>query len=123
MEQEIAEFRAHVAGLRRKWRGTPYPEAVRSRAVRLAARLSATGLGPYAVGRQLGIRPETLASWSESTTVATFVPVVVSRDERRATAFERTTTQERTVVVTSPSGWRIEGLGIAELERLARVLS
>lgn len=119
MEEEIDAFRAHVAGLDREWRGTPYPADVRAWAVRLVSELRGAGLGPYAVGRRLGIRAETLASWTESDAEA-FAPVVVESDAVLSAA--PTAVVSDGIVVTSPGGWRIEGLGVAELERLARVL-
>ncbi len=118
MEQEIEEFRARIASLKRSHRGTPYPEDIRDHALRLAARLRATGLGAYAVGRQLGIRPETLASWVPPVPPPRLAPVVVEPSPPTAPAAPETSS----IVVTSPSGWRIEGIGVDALVRLARVL-
>lgn len=119
MEQEIEAFRAYVAGLGREWRGTRYPADVRVWALRLAEELRGAGLGRYAVGRRLGIRAETLASWSEPDTEA-FAPVIVESPARTSAA--PTAGLSERLVLTSPGGWRIEGLGVAELEQLVRFL-
>jgi hypothetical protein len=120
MDEEIATFRARVAALKRGHRGTPYPADVRKTAVRLAAALRAGGLGPYAVGRKLGIRAETLSSWSEEETGSGFVSVFVHPERVGSAAAAPPPASE--IVVVSPSGWRIEGIGLSELERLVRVL-
>lgn len=121
MYEEIEAFRNWVAGLKRAHRGTPYPADVRREALRLAAALRADGLGRYAVGRALGIRAETLSSWSEEETRPGLIPVVVDPEPARARASARPSRTE--IVVTSPSGWRIEGVGLADLDRLLRALA
>lgn len=124
MDQEIEAFRARVAGLSRRWRGTPYPPDVRNWAVRLAEELRAAGLGPYAVGRRLGIRAETLSSWSDAAAPTTFARVVIEATPEQTAPPTPTTppAPPAGIVVTSPGGWRIEGLGLADLAELARVL-
>lgn len=119
MEKEIEEFRQRVSHLHRPRRGTPYPPEIRARAVELAAALESAGHGPHAIGRRLGIRAETLASWSVARPTG-LARVVVQLSEVHEPEPEPV---PRSMTVTSPGGWRIEGIGLAEFEVLARVLA
>ncbi len=135
MEHEIEEFRAWVASLKLGRPGRRYPEDVRLSATRLAAKLEATGLRPHAVGRRLGIRPETLASWGVPDAAPRCAAVVVDGNEARslqqrefrpepepAPTLAPMRPGESRLTVTSPSGWRIEGVRIEAIAYLTEVL-
>ena len=89
----------------------PYPEKVRGLAREYVRRGRARGMSWSTIGKQLGIRSSTLQNWycgrraSRKSAEPTLRPVRV-KDEP--------TVEPRTFSVTSPAGFRIDGLSIEE---------
>ncbi len=93
-----------------------YPPAVRARVRAYIAARRATGNTPTAIAAELGLSRQSVMGWAtEERGLATFVPVEVVLDPRQVTA-------PPSLVLTSPRGYRVEGLDVAAmgvlLERL-----
>lgn len=96
-------------------RGVRYSRELRRAAVEYAGRREAQGARRAAIALELGVSPLTLMRWL--------------RDEGRP-GFRKVTLREarvessaRTAVLTTPAGFRVEGLDVADLAALLRALS
>ena len=111
MDKQIAEFHARLAALGRRGPGQRYPDDLRMQAVGLANALLASGMSRYAISKKLGVRSDTLRRWCGASSKPRAVePVVIAPASApvrpRATAGNG-------IAVTSPDGWRIDGLSVA----------
>jgi hypothetical protein len=118
MSTRVERFRSAVARSLsgRPGRGTRYREDLRQEAIALARTglLEGKSLGKLAV--ELGIGPVTLTRWlGRGGAGEPLRPVEVQREEEEPG-------QACSLVVVTPSGWRIEGLRLADLTELLRAL-
>ena len=91
-----------------------YPSAFKDDAVELVSELSEHGWTQQAISEALEIPWGTLNRWRDAATpgeaqVESFRPVTLSEPEKQP-------------ALVSPSGWRIEGLSVAQLIEVARRL-
>lgn len=101
--------------------GKRYPAELRARAAAWVKRRRAEGMGWGLLGAELGVRWETLRSWCRTETAPPrkLARVTVVKERRR----HGDDSPERTLaVVVSPSGYRIEGLALADIVSLLRAL-
>ena len=99
---------------RESGRGKRYPAELRARVVTWAQQRRAVGAAWPVIADELGVRLETVRRWclasKQSSAPRALVPVrVVARAARPAT-------------VVSLSGWRIDGLTVAEAAEMLRAL-
>jgi len=87
-------------------RGRRFTSEVREEVVAHARAATARGRSRASVAKAVGIRDQTLARWLRA---GAFVPVEI---DAQPTAGG--------IVVTSPSGWRVEGLKLEQLAELLR---
>jgi transposase-like protein len=100
----------------RPGRGVRYPEDLRREAIGLARTGMLAGKSLGSVAEELGLGPATLTRWlGRGGTGEPLRPVEVQRDEEEPG-------QASSLVVVTPSGWRIEGLRLADLAELLRAL-
>lgn len=88
------------------------PPELKARATAWITEQRAKGHTVVALAARLGVAPGTILRWSEGS-VRAVVPVHIVPDETSATV---------TVAVVSPSGFRIEGLSLADAARVLREL-
>jgi hypothetical protein len=77
----------------------------------VAMRMRADGAGWQAIGKEMGIPHETVRRFCSDSTGGDFVPVEVS------------TLASTGMVLVTPSGFRVEGIALAEAVELIRQLS
>lgn len=100
----------------RPGRGARYPEDVRQEAIALARMGMLAGKSLGSVAEELGLRPATLTRWlGRGGAGEPLRPVEVQREEEEPG-------QASSLVVVTPSGWRIEGLRLVDLAELLRAL-
>jgi hypothetical protein len=100
----------------RPGRGARYPEGLRQEAIVLARAGMLEGKSLGRVAEELGIGAATLTRWlGRGRTGEPLRPVEVQGDEEEPG-------QASSLVVVTPSGWRIEGLRLADLAELLRAL-
>jgi transposase-like protein len=97
--------------------GPCFPRDLKERATRWIVEQRASGATAAELATELGLAAGTVLRWSHDVSAGhtrsrALIPVVVVPDSAAA----------RTVNVVSPSGFRIEGLSIAEAAALLRVL-
>lgn len=115
MEARVERFRRAVATYfsGRPGRGARYPEDLQQKAVVLARAGLGQGRSLGAVASDLGVGCATLARWIKGSQEA-LRPVEVQREEEPGGA--------SSLVLVTPSGWRIEGLRLEDLPNLLRAL-
>jgi hypothetical protein len=100
----------------RPGRGTRYREDLRQEAIALARTGMLEGKSLGRLAEELGIGPVTLTRWLEKGGAGEPLrPVEVQREEEKPG-------QASSLVVVTPSGWRIEGLRLADIPELLRAL-
>ena len=100
----------------RPGRGTSYPEPLRQEAIALARTGMLAGKSLRSVAEELGLGPATLTRWlGRGGAGEPLRPVEVQREEEEPG-------QTSSLVVVTPSGWRIEGLRLMDLPELLRAL-
>jgi transposase-like protein len=100
----------------RPGRGARYPEDLRREAMGLARTGMLAGKSLGSVAEELGLGPATLTRWLGRVGAGEPLrPVEVQREEEEAV-------QTSSLVVVTPSGWRIEGLRLTDLAELLRAL-
>lgn len=100
----------------RPGRGTRYPEDLRQEAIALARMGMLAGKSLGSVAEELGLGPATLTRWlGRGGAGEPLRPVEVQREEEEPG-------QAPSLVVVTPSGWRIEGLRLVDLAELVRAL-
>jgi hypothetical protein len=118
MPTRVEQFRSAVAGSLggRPSRGVRYREDLRQEAIALARTGMREGRSLGRVAEDLGIGPATLARWLGGVGAGEPLrPVEVQREQEAPGS-------TASLVVVTPSGWRIEGLRLAEIAELLRVL-
>lgn len=110
---DVSQLRALVQRSRPSPRRHGYPVEVRAKVVAFATAARASGASWPALAAALDLSVSTLSAWCASASCGTFLPVVVAEPER----------VNPPVVLISPGGWRVEGLGVGELRLLLRDLS
>lgn len=120
MQGRVAEVALEIRRHRRGDRphATRYPVELRKAVASLARRSRQAGERPSAFARRLGVPPTQIARWvagSQEIVPVGWRPVVVDEAETKASA--------RSVVVSHPSGVRVEGLTLSEVASLLRQLS
>ena len=111
---ELSELKRRIGRLDRG-RGRRYPAALRERIECYVSARRNFGLSWDSLSEELGVPAKTLIRWlSDADREATaLVPVEVVDAVAEA----------RTVAVVSPSGWRLEGLDVAEAVAVLRAQS
>ena len=112
---ELSELKRKIGRLDRG-RGRRYPTELRDRIARYVAVRREFGLSWDSLSAELGIPSETMRRWlhsSEAADAPALVPVEVVDSAA----------EPRTVAVVSPSGWRLEGLDVAEAVAVLKALS
>jgi hypothetical protein len=100
----------------RPGRGMRYREDLRQEAIVLARTGLLEGKSLGRVAEELGIGPATLTRWLEKGGAGEPLrPVEVHREEEKPS-------QASSLVVVTPSGWRIEGLRLVDIPELLRAL-
>jgi transposase len=113
--QDLASLRLAVEALGPVRRGRPIPAELRLRLITAARDSLDAGLSKRAIAIGLGVTGETIRRWlgpAESHPAGArrqLRPVVVSDASGKATA---------AAALISPSGWRIEGLSLADIATL-----
>ncbi len=109
-DQEARRLRREFAA-RERGRGKPYPAALRERATRWARRQAAGGASLRDIATTLGVHGESVRRWLlVGPTASPLVPVEVVGEPAAPD----------TLVVVSPSGFRVEGLSVAAAAALLR---
>lgn len=122
LQDLCAQYKAEVPGRSRAW-----PKSIKER----VAELSARGLGDSEVARLVPIPMQTIYSWRHNkkakSPAPSFLPVKINKIST-ATVKKRSKPQKvkpPTVTVTTPSGFKIEGLQASDVldffEKLERV--
>jgi len=126
MEKELEQFRQEAQRLRagRQGGALPFPQALRSFAVRYATHTLEAGGTVVEAAAKLGVSAPTLYEWRKGRTAGrsrvkrteksqVLVPVRVA--ERAA---QGTVPGPQQVVLVSPGGWRVEGLSVESAAQL-----
>lgn len=117
MASEAGDLRRRVMALGRRTRGARIPEELREEVIRYASERRRCGDGVCRIARALGVSPESIRRWTTPGTMRqtrALVPIVV-RDDRQAAP--------EAVTVTSPGGYRVEGLTVVSAAALLRALA
>lgn len=144
MDEQTKRLRAAVAALGPRKRGRRIPSSVRAMAVSFATRGRARGLSWAALSREAGLSSESLRRWTGAADVprdgVSVVPVTVrARDDdepRQSVSLttgatvaaakavaSRSASGASSLVLVSPRGFRLEGLGLGEAHLLLEALS
>jgi len=117
MQDRVQRFKALVRQLMggRRGRGVRYPQAVRMEAVTFAHEALASGASLSRIAASLGLGEVTLARWLEPERVGLRKVEILGAEPARMPA-------PPGVVLVSPSGLRVEGLELAQVAELLRVL-
>jgi transposase-like protein len=118
MEKRVQRLRREVS---RVARGTPvrsrrYPERLRQEAVAVLEHRQKRGEGLRSTARLLGLTAETLRYWCRQQRNGGLRPVQVAAEAPRPAE-----DPSRLILVT-PGGYRVEGLALAQVVELVRVL-
>lgn len=117
MQDRAQRFKTLVRQLMggRRGRGVRYPQAVRLEAVAFAHEALASGASLSGIATSLGIGEVTLSRWLEPERVGLREVEILGAEPARMPAAAG-------VVLVSPSGFRVEGLELAQVAELLRVL-
>lgn len=105
--------------------GQGYPPAVRARVVRYVRRRRAAGLTWTALALEVGLSTTTLSNWSRDSlsdpepSESAFLPVRITPTPPATPPAPASAT----LSLTSPTGWRIDGLDLPSLTQLLPALS
>lgn len=114
MQREAREFRTVAERLfgAKLRRGDCYPAELKRRAVVAAEKARRHGVAHAVVARELGVHPDTLRGWLRPSQDVALVPVRITESEAAARP-----------VVHGPRGLRIEGLALADIAEILRLLA
>ena len=122
MEELAKQARAAVEQLGTRGRTTRIPDEVRQAVMAYVTEARAHDVSWDDISRAVGLSKSALIRWQRPRhrrmPQRTIVPVAVEQD-----AVEAAGTPGGTIVVTTPSGYRIEGLRVDEAAALLRTLS
>jgi len=120
MDEQAQQIQRTVADFRSRNPRAAYPREIREQVVEYARRGRAQGRSWRELAEAVGMGTASLHHWvndnGKAKGQATLVPVAVSADQGRKQS-------DRSVVVISPSGFRLEGLSFTEAADLLRMLS
>lgn len=118
MDQELVNLRRELARIERG-RGRRYPEQLRGRVTQWTRIRRQHGASWQAIGRELKIAAESLRRWTlpDLQRRPTLVPVEVVAD-----ADDDAAVAGRQLRLITRGGYRIEGLSLADIVELVRVL-
>jgi hypothetical protein len=117
MMRDPGELRRRVHALGRRTRGARIPDELRAEVIRYAMERRRCGDGVREIARALGVSPESIRRWTTPTAAGrarALVPIVVRDDDDALPG---------PVTVTSPHGYRVEGLTLASAAALLRALA
>lgn len=117
MASEAGGLRRRVIALGRRTRGARLPDELRAEVIRFAMERRRHGDGVRTIARALGVSPESIRRWTMSTAARptrALVPIVVRDDDRGP---------EGPITLTSPGGYRVDGLTVASAAALLRALA
>jgi hypothetical protein len=106
MDEDLGRVRTAIERHKRRFGRRRMPEKLRTEARRLFDRQVASGTSRTAAAKGVGLPLKTLEGWELKDSESSFVPVEV--------AMGGTTP----LVLTSPSGWRVEGLSLDDARHL-----
>jgi hypothetical protein len=117
--QAAARLREQVAALGRRHRGARIPARLRADIIRHARAWRAAGASMCTIAAALGVAPESIRRWTQTPPPAAprraLVPVRVVADRPAAAPSPLLT-------LVSPRGFRVEGLGVADVGTLLAAL-
>ena len=102
MEREAEALRREFSKIGRG-RGQRYPSALKEKAIALARSQRSAGATWAEIGESIGLHQETIRCWSIERTSTPMRRVEIVADE-----------SDKTVSVVAPSGFRIEGVSLAD---------
>lgn len=117
MRHDLAELRRRVRALGSRHRGARVPRALRAAITAYAMAERSAGTSCGVIAKRLGVSAESIRRWAQRRPQVGdgrgrgFVPVRVVAD-----------VVGRTLTVLAPTGYRVEGLSIAEVAELLRRL-
>ena len=98
--------------------GKRYPREIRLRGAAWARREIEAGRGTKSLARYLGVHPETLKAWIEdAAAISAVIPVEVI-EATAASASAHVSDAAKAVSVTTPDGFRVDGLTLDEVVTL-----
>jgi len=115
MDERARRFRgrARAENRGRSGRALRYSEGLHKEAVRYARRRQSQGESVASSARALGVSVENLHRWMKESGESGFRTVTVAPESRESRG---------SVVLTTPQGFRVEGLSVEELAALIRAL-
>ena len=123
MEQGISRFRrrvdAHFGG--RPGRGARYSSDLRAEALSLAREATSQGVSLGALERRLGLGSGTLRRWLSASS-GERQPMRAVELVSDPSESAQLTEQDRSLILVTVAGHRIEGLSLEEVSRLLEVL-
>ena len=121
MEERGQELREAIARLERQRRNDAIPEPLRGEAMGYAAERRKQGASWQSIGQELGLSASCLQRWSALAIGETRMLRVRVRREPGEPVFTPQRTGEA-IVLVSPRGFRLEGLGLPQVLELLQVL-
>ena len=115
MASEAGELRRRVMALGRRTRGARIPDELRAEVIRYAMERRRHGDGVRKIAHALGVAPESIRRWTTATRpMRALVPIVVRDDDRGPVG---------PITLTSPGGYRVDGLTVTSAAALLRALT
>ena len=117
MGSEAGQLRRRIVALGRRSRGARIPEALRTEVIRYATERRRQGDDVRSIAGALGVSAESIRRWTRAAgpgRARALVPIVVRDDGPASTGL---------LAVTSPGGYRVEGLTVATAASLLRALT
>ncbi len=121
MDERGQELRETIARLGRQRRNDAIPESLRGEAMEYAAERRKQGASWQSIGQELGLSASCLQRWSALAIGETRMLRVRVRRELRESASTPQGTGEA-IVLVSPRGFRLEGLGLPQVLELLQAL-
>jgi len=115
MDEILKRFRRRAAARENQ----RYPQPLRQLGCEYARERIARGETIGVVAGQLGVAEQTLSNWLEKSS-SDFLRVQVRESTRNEPRNEQSGTEK--LILISPSGYRVEGLDLASVSQLLRVL-
>lgn len=123
MSRELAELRRLVKENPPTITGR-YPDEVRVRAARFARRRRAQGATWKTIASEVGVSTTSLSHWEKALPESSpFVPVVVGPTGSSELPLPKAAIDNARLTLFSPTGYRVEGLSVAQLAELLGQLS
>jgi len=125
MNMSRSELVAELAAVERRGKATRYPPALRKAAVEYCDKRRASGLSWKKIGRSLRANPDTLRRWHTEmggaivVPAAALVPVEVVEVQEPASPAPAA---PQSLQLTSPGGYRVDGLTVELAAQLLQAL-